>query len=105
MFVEGEVEIKVKDHATRDLDDHDFKLWLQRSFKDMACYRVSHFRKEADKTVRAVVALKISVLAEAEQRSITTRPNDAVLLRTFVERMFTGKGTCRCIGEPKLRPN
>jgi hypothetical protein len=103
MFVEGEVEIKVKDHTTRDLDAHDFKLWLQRSFSDMTCYRVSDFRREADKTVRATVALKISELPEEERRVLVSRPNDAALLRGFIERMFCGKGSCRCIGEPKLR--
>ena len=103
MFVEGEVEIKVKDYATRELDEHDFKLWLQAAFKDMACYRVSHFRKGADKTVRAVVALKISALPEEERRAIESHPHDAALLRAFIERMFSGKGSCRCLGEPKLR--
>lgn len=103
MFVEGEVEIKVKDHTTRDLDDHEYKLWLQRSFKDMSCYRVSDFRKEGDKTVKATVAIKISELPEEERRIIESRPNDAALLRGFVDKMFNGKGTCRCMGEPKLK--
>lgn len=103
MFVEGEVEIKVRDHATKDLDDHEFKLWLQRAFKDMACYRVSDFRKEGAKTVKATVALKISELPEDERRMIESRPNDAALLRNFIDRMFMGKGACRAIGEPKLK--
>lgn len=103
MFVEGEVEIKVKDRATQLLDDHDLKLWVQRSFKNMACYRISSFKKEADKTVRAVVALKIADLPEAERKQIESRPNDAPLLRAFMERMFEGKGVCRSIGEPKLK--
>ncbi|HET6346946.1 MAG TPA: hypothetical protein VFH51_18570 [Myxococcota bacterium] len=105
MFVEGEVEIKVKDRATSLLDDHEMKLWLQRSFKNMACYRISNFRKEADRTVRAVVALKTADLPESERHTIESRPNDAPLLRSFIERMFDGKGTCRCVGEPKLRKN
>jgi hypothetical protein len=105
MFVEGEVEIKVKDRATSLLDDHEMKLWLQRSFKNMACYRISNFRKEADRTVRAVVALKTADLPESERNTIESRPNDAPLLRSFIERMFDGKGTCRCVGEPKLRKN
>ena len=105
MFVEGEVEIKVKDRATSMLDEHELKLWLQRSFKNMSCYRISSFKKEADKTVRATVALKVADLPEAERKSIESRPNDAALLRSCMERMFEGKGTCRCIGEPKLRKN
>lgn len=103
MFVEGEVEIKVKDRATAILDDHDMKLWVQRSFKNMACYRISNFQKEANSTVRAVVALKIADLPDNERKQIEAHPNDVSMLRSFMERMFEGKGTCRCVGEPKLR--
>lgn len=103
MFVEGEVEIRVKDRSTQLLDDHDLKLWVQRSFKNMCCYRISSFKKEADKTVRAVVALKISELPDLERKQIESRPNDVPLLRQFLERMFDGKGTIRAIGEPKFR--
>ena len=39
MFVEGDVEIKIKDRMAQGLDDHELKLWIQRSFKDMACYQ------------------------------------------------------------------
>lgn len=105
MFVEGEVEVKVKDRATSMLEEHDLKLWLQRSFKNMSCYRISNFRKEADKTVRATVALKVAEMPEAERKGIEQRPNDVPLLRASMERMFDGKGTCRVIGEPKLRKN
>jgi hypothetical protein len=105
MFVEGEVEIRVKDRATVSLDDHDMKLWVQRSFKDLSCYRISSFKMEPDRTLRAVVAIKISVLPEAERRLIETHPNDMGLLRSFIEKMFDGKGTCRCVGEAKLKPN
>ena len=105
MFVEGEVEVKVKDRTTQSLDDHNMKLWLQRSFKDLSCYRISSFRLETDRTVKAVVAIKLSVLPEAERRLIETHPNDMGLLRSFIEKMFDGKGTCRCVGEPKLKPN
>lgn len=105
MFVEGEVEIKVKDRAAQGLDEHNMKLWLQRSFKDMCCYRISSFKIEADKTVRAVVALKISVLPDTERVLIEKHPNDVGLLRSFIEKMFEGKGSCRSVGEPKLKAN
>ncbi len=105
MFVEGEVEIKVKDRAAINLDDHNMKLWLQRAFKEMSCYRISSFRLDPDRTLHAVVALKLSVLPENEQHLIETHPNDLGLLRSFIEKMFEGKGTCRCVGEPKLKAN
>lgn len=105
MFVEGEVEIKIRDRATVGLDDHGMKLWVQRSFKNMSCYRISNFRQEGDKVVRATVALKISDLPENEKRAIETHPNDIGLLRSFMEKMFDGKGTCRCVGDPKLKQN
>ena len=44
MFVEGEVEIKIKDKSASVLDDHNLKLWVQRSFKDMSCYRIFRFQ-------------------------------------------------------------
>jgi hypothetical protein len=105
MFVEGEVEIKIKDRSTAVLDEHGLKLWVQRAFKEMACYRISNFRKEGDKVIRAVVALKIADLPEQERQLIETHPNDVGLLRSFIEKMFVGKGSCRAIGDPKLRPN
>ena len=104
MFVEGEVEIKIKDRATAILEDHELKLWVQRQFKDMCCYRISSFKK-ADRAVRAVVALKIEVLPEPERKLLESRPNDIGMLRSFMEKMFVGKGTCRCVGDPKLRTN
>lgn len=104
MFVEGEVEIKIKDRSTAVLDEHGLKLWLQRSFKDMSCYRISAFKQEADKQIRATVALKTADLPENERRLLETHPNDVVLLRSFLEKMFVGKGTCRAVGDPKLRP-
>jgi hypothetical protein len=105
MFVEGEVEIKIKDRGTSMLDEHELKLWVQRSFKNMCCYRISNFKKEPDKSVRALVALKLADAPEAERKQIEARPNDTPLLRQFIERMFEGKGTCRALGEPKLRKN
>ena len=103
MFVEAEVEIKAKDRATQSLDDHDLKLWVQRSFKNMCCYRLSGLRREADKSFRATVALKLDHLPENERLHLESRPNDVALLRSFIEKMFEGKGSCRAIGEPKLK--
>ena len=106
MFVEGEVEIKIKDRVATTLDDHELKLWIQRSFKDMSCYRISSFaRQTGSAVVRAVVAIKTEVLAEADKKAIESRPNDTVALRTFIEKQFEGKGSCRAVGDPKLRPN
>lgn len=105
MFVEGEVEIRIKDKAASLLDEHELKLWVQRAFKDLSCYRISNFKRAEDKSVRAVVALKLSVLPDAEQKLIESRPSDIGMLRSFIEKMFEGKGTCRAVGDPKLRPN
>ena len=105
MFVEGEVEIKVKDRATLSQDEHGMKLWLQRAFKDLSCYRVSNFRMDPDRTIHAVVAIKLSVLPPAEQQLIETHHKDVGLLRSFIEKMFDAKGTCRSLGEPKIKPN
>jgi len=105
MFVEGEVEIKVKDRTTLTFDDHSMKLWVQRAFKDLSCYRISNFRMDPDRTVHAIVALKIAGLPENERRLIETHTSDVGLLRSFIEKMFDGKGTCRALGEPKLKPN
>jgi hypothetical protein len=105
MFVEGEVEVRVKDRNAALLDEHELKLWLQRSFKDMSCYRISNFKRDADKNIRATVALKTDVLPDSERQLLESRPNDVGALRSFMEKMFEGKGTCRAIGDPKLRPN
>ncbi len=105
MFVEGDVEIKVKDRSTVGFDDHNMKLWLQRSFKDLSCYRIDKFKMDAERIVHATVALKLSVLPDSERHLIETHPNDVGLLRSFVEKMFDGKGNCRCVGQPKLRNN
>ena len=105
MFVEGEVEIRIKDKAAIALDEHETKLWIQRAFKDMSCYRISSFNRQDEKTVRATVALKISDLPDSERSMIESRPNDVGMLRSFMEKMFDGKGTVRAIGDPKLRAN
>ena len=105
MFVEGDVEIKITDRTALSLDDHELKLWIQRSFKDLSCYRISNFTKEGGKAVRVTVALKTSVLPDNERQMLESHPNDVGALRAFMERMWVGKGTCRCVGDPKLRAN
>ena len=105
MFVEGEVEIKIKDKTAIGLDEHETKLWIQRAFKNMSCYRISSFNRQDDKLVRVTVALKISDLPDGERSMIESRPNDVGMLRSFMEKMFDGKGTIRAIGDPKLRAN
>lgn len=105
MFVEGDVEIKIKDRLALGLDEHELKLWIQRSFKDMSCYRISGFAKVSDKVVKATVALKTDVLPDAERQMLESHGNDVGALRSYIERMFDGKGTCRATGEPKLRAN
>ena len=103
MFVEGDVEVTIKDRSAAALGDHELKLWLQRAFKDMSCYRISHFRKEGTRAVHATVALKLSVLPDNERNLIETHPHDKGLLRSFLERMFEGKGSCRALGDPQLK--
>ncbi len=105
MFVEGTIEIKIKDRSALGLDDHQTKLWIQRSFKDMCCYRIASFERDTDKMVRATVALKTDVLPEGERQILESNANDSGTLRSFIEKMFEGKGTIRAIGDAKLRAN
>ena len=58
-----------------------------------------------EKVVRAVVALKTDDLPDSEREVLETHPNDVGKLRAFLEKMFDGKGTCRAVGDPKLRTN
>ena len=103
MFVEGDIEVTVKDRAAPMDDDHEMKLWVQRSFKNLSCYRISNFKKESAKEIRATVAIKTTDLPENEREMIESRPNDAGLLRSFIEKMFEGKGTIRAVGHPTLK--
>lgn len=103
MFVEGPVEIAIKDRAVTMEDDYNVKLWIQRSFKDLSCYRIASFERPSPKDVKATVAIKTSVLPEAERKLLESHGRDVGMLRAFIERMFVGKGTCRCTGDPKLR--
>ena len=105
MFVEGDVEIKIKDRAAMTLDDHETKLWVQRSFKEMCCYRISGYKRVSEKVVQATVALKTDALPESERQMLQSHRGNLGALRTFIARMFDGKGTCRAVGEPKLRSN
>jgi len=103
MFVEGQVEITIKDRMAVGNDDHQTKLWIQQSFRDMCCYRINDFARDSEKLVRATVALKTEILPDMERRVLESNPNDVGAMRSFVEKMFEGKGTCRCVGEPSLR--
>lgn len=102
MFVEGNVEVNAKDRVVVGMDDHDLKLWLQRQFRGLSCYRISSFTSEG-KVLRANVAIKTTVLPDNERTMLESNPSDTGALRSFIERMFDGKGSCRCLGDPKLR--
>jgi hypothetical protein len=103
MFVEGEVEIQIKDRTVEEDDDYNVKVWIQRAFKDLSCYRISSFARTTPRMVKATVAIKTDTLPEAERKLIEGRGRDVGMLRTFIEKMFAGKGTCRAVGDPKLR--
>ena len=105
MFVEGEVEITIRDRSVSEEDDYAVKLWIQRAFKDMSCYRIQKFNRESPKKIKAVVALKTDVLPESERKMIEGHGRDIGMLRSFMEKMFVGKGSCKSIGDPKLREN
>lgn len=103
MFVEGEIEILIKDRTAVLTDDHDKKLWLQGSFKDMSCYRISGLKEVSPRTVQATVALKLNDRPAEERDQILRSRNNPMELRSFMERMFTGKGTMKCVSDPKIR--
>jgi hypothetical protein len=103
MFVEAEVEVAITDKTVTSTEEYDLKLWLQRAFKANACYRISGFKAGAGKAFQATVAINTRVLAEADWKRLETAPQPGVL-RQFVEAMFAGKGTCRCLSDPRLKP-
>lgn len=103
MFVEGPVEIVIKDRSVAEEDDYQVKLWIQRSFKDMACYRIAAFERKSRKELEATVAIKTDSLPDSERTLIEGHGRDVGMLRAFIEKMWDGKGTCRCSGDPKLR--
>jgi hypothetical protein len=105
MFVEGEVEIAIKDRTAVLSDDHDRKLWIQGAFKDMSCYRISGLAEVAANKYRATVALKLSDRPENERDHILRSRNNPMELRNFMERMFVGKGTIKCVSDPKIKEN
>ena len=102
MFVEGSVEILIKDRSAYGLDDHEIKLWVHGAFRDLSCYRISAFSRLEERIVRATVALKVSHLTDEERHILTTSGNDSPMLRSYIEQMFDGKGACRCISDPRL---
>jgi hypothetical protein len=103
MFVEGNVEIKIKDRSTIGFDEHELKIWVQSSFKTLACYRVSNFAKDSDKLVKATVAIRTDHLDPDERQALEENPQNYGALRSHIERTFSGKGVCRAVGEPKLK--
>jgi hypothetical protein len=105
MFVEGEVEIHVKDATAVLRDDHDKKLWLQGAFKDMSCYRISGLADVAQRKFKATVALKLADRPPEERDAILRSRNNPMELRRFMERMFIGKGAIKCVSDPKIKEN
>jgi hypothetical protein len=103
MFVEAEVEIAITDKQLTSTDEYDLKLWLQRAFKSNACYRISGFKvATGPRTFRATVALNARVLPEVEWKALEAS-QDLKVMRRFLETCFAGKGTLRCISDPKLK--
>jgi len=105
MFVEGPVEIKVKDRSAAMLDEHGLKLWVKGAFRDGCCYRISDFLKSGPKLLEVTVALDTAVLPAHERKLLEGHPDDLGSLRAFLERMFIGKGSCRSVGSPSLKSN
>lgn len=103
MFVEGEVEIHVKDSTAVLTDDHDKKLWIQAAFRDMSCYRISGLADVAPKKYKVTVALKLADRPQEERDSILRSRNNPMELRRFMERMFSGKGAIKCVSDPKIK--
>src|SRR4051794_5486519 len=103
MFVEGEVEISIKDRTVVLHDDHERKLWIQGAFKDMSCYRISGLSEAGPNKVRVTVALKLNDRPEEERERILRSRNNPMELRNFMERMFAGKGTIKCVSDPKIK--
>ncbi len=103
MFVEGEVEVTIKDPMLNSTDDYDLKLWLQRAFKANSCYRISKLKHGPGKLIRAVVAINTRVLPESEWKRLEADPPDALLMAQFIERAFSGEGVCVVVGKPSMK--
>ncbi len=103
MFVEGEVEVAIKDSTFTSSEDYDLKVWLQRSFTANACYRISKLKLMPGRILRATVAVNTRILPEAEWKKLEQPPGDPGQLGLFLERAFTGKGTIKSVGRPALK--
>ena len=103
MFVEGRVEVRVKDRRTAGMDAHDLKVWLKQSFMGTSCYRVSDFQQTQPGLVCATVAVALSEAPGNDAEMIKQHPKDIASLKAFIEKMFDGRGVCRCINDPVLR--
>lgn len=103
MFVEGEIEITSKDRTAVLSDDHERKLWIQGAFKDMSCYRISGLKEVSPRVYSCTVALKLDDRPAEERENILRSRNNPMELRNFMERMFSGKGSIRCVSDPKIK--
>ena len=103
MFVEGEVEITSKDRTAVLNDDHDRKLWIQGAFKDMSVYRIASLKEISPRLYSATVTLKLDDRPQEERDNILRSRNNPMELRSFMERMFVGKGSIRCVSDPKIK--
>ena len=101
-FVESEVEIQVWDDYASQLDDHGMKLWIHRAFRELSCYQIREFARDLDQNVRVTVALKTSHLSASDQAQLVENPKDSYTLQSFVQTMFSGDGSCRCLGIPRI---
>lgn len=102
MYVEATVEVTLTDKTITSNDPYDLKLWLQRGFKQNACYRVSDFKAGPARSFKAVVAINTRILPEAQWKQLETGTNPAAM-KQFVETTFGGKGTLKCSGDPKIK--
>ncbi|MGC4115185.1 MAG: hypothetical protein QM765_11365 [Myxococcales bacterium] len=102
MYVEAQVEVTITDKTFTSTDPYDLKLWLQRGFKQNACYRISDFKAGPGRTFKAVVAINARILPEPQWKALETGTN-AAAMRQFVETTFAGKGTVKCSADPKIK--
>jgi hypothetical protein len=104
MYVEVEVEVAVSDPSLTSTDAHDLKLWLQRAFRDNSCYRIASFKPgPKPRSFKAQVAINTRVVPEAQWKPLEEKA-DPGALAAFVQKMFSGKGTCRCSSPATLKP-
>jgi len=101
-FVESEVEIQIWDDFATDLDDHGMKLWIHRAFKELSCYQIREFDRDIHQNIRATVAIKTSHLSSSDQAQLVGNAQDPYSLQSYIQTMFAGEGSCRCLGIPRI---